>query len=90
MNLKPFIQSKVSQKENNKYIKAYTWNLEKSNWWAYLQKRNGDTDVYNGLVGTVGEGEGSTNWESNIDIYTLSCVKYITSRKLLYNTGSPA
>ena len=24
MNLKPFIQSKVNKKENNKYIKAYT------------------------------------------------------------------
>ena len=26
---------------------------------------------------------------SNIDIYTLSCVKWIAGKKLLYNTGSP-
>ena len=29
MNLEPVIQSKVSQKEKNKYINAYVWNLEK-------------------------------------------------------------
>ena len=26
---------------------------------------------------------------SNIDIYTLSCVKWIAGKKLLSNTGSP-
>lgn len=26
-----------------------------------LQRRNGDTDIENGLVNTVGEGEASTN-----------------------------
>ena len=31
--------------------------------------------VENGLVDAAGEGEGGTNWESGIDIYTLSCVK---------------
>ena len=30
------------------------------------------------------------NGESGIDIYTLSCVKQITSGNLLYNTGSSA
>ena len=29
MNLEPIIQSEVSQKEKNKYINAYIWNLEK-------------------------------------------------------------
>ena len=42
------------------------------------------------LVDTVGEGEGGKNWESSIDIYTLSCVKQIDGGKLLNNTGSPA
>ena len=28
MNLKPVIQSEVSQKEKNYYINAYMWNLE--------------------------------------------------------------
>jgi len=35
---------------------------------------NGDTDIENGLVDTVREGEGGTNRESSIDIYILSCV----------------
>ena len=50
------------------------WTAKKY-WWTYLQGRNGDTDVETGLVDTVGEGGG--NWESSIDIYTLSCVKQI-------------
>ena len=40
-----------------------------------MQGRNGDTDIENGLMDTAGEGEGGKNWESSIDIYTLSCVK---------------
>ena len=31
--------------------------------------------VEKGLVDTEGEGEGGMNWESTIDIYTLSCIK---------------
>jgi len=48
------------------------------------------TGTENELVDTEGVGEARRNLESSIDIYTLSWVKYITSRKLLYNTGSPA
>ena len=44
----------------------------------------------NGLVDTVGEGDSGTNGESSINIYTLSCVKQIADKKLLYNAGSPA
>ena len=29
MNVEPIIHSEVSQKEKNKYINAYTWDLEK-------------------------------------------------------------
>ena len=29
MNLEPVIQSELSQKEKNKYINVYMWNLEK-------------------------------------------------------------
>ena len=38
--------------------------------------------------GGGGEGEGGTNWEIRIDIYTLPCVKQIASGNLLYSTGS--
>ena len=37
-------------------------------WWTYLQARNRDADVQNGLVGTVGVGEGGMNWKGSIDI----------------------
>ena len=40
-----------------------------------MQVRNRDTDVENGHVDTGEEGEGGTNWEIRIDIYTLPCVK---------------
>ena len=59
------------------HINTYIWNLEKWYWWANLQGRNKGADVENGLMDTVGEGEGGTNWDSGIDKYTLSCVKQI-------------
>ena len=39
-----------------------------------IQGRN-DADIENGLVDTVGEGEGGTNGESGVDIYKLSYEK---------------
>ena len=33
---------------------------------------------------------GGMNWEIRFDINTLPCVKYISSGKLLYSTGSSA
>ena len=55
-----------------------------------MQGRNGDADVENGLVDTVGEGEDATNAESSIDIDTQSRVKWIAGEKLPCNTESPA
>ena len=40
-----------------------------------LLTRNGDVDIENGLVDTVGKGKSGANGESSINIYTLSCVK---------------
>ena len=34
-----------------------------------------DTDVYNSLLDSVGEGEGGMIWENSIEICTLSYVK---------------
>ena len=34
-------------------------------WWIYVQGRNGDLDVENGLVDTVGEEQSGTNGESS-------------------------
>ena len=55
-----------------------------------LQRRNRGAHVENALADPSGEGQGRTNGESSINIYTLSCVKPMAGEKLLYNTGSPA
>ena len=52
------------------YINTYIWNLEKQYWWTYLQRRNGDADVENGLVETAGEAEART-----IAKVVISCIK---------------
>ena len=53
-----------------------------------MQGRNGDSDIGNGLMGIVGEGESGTNGESSTNIYTLSHVRWM-SGKLLCTKGSP-
>ena len=80
MNLEPVCYTQWSMSEREKqilYISAYIWNLEKWYCWTYLKGKNGDTDVENGLVDTVGEGESEMNGESSINICTLSCVEWI-------------
>ena len=44
-----------------------------------LKGRNGNADLWT----QFGEGEGRTNRESNINIYTLLCVKWRAGEKLL-------
>ena len=57
---------------------------------APAESRNRESDIESRLMGTVGEGEGGTNWESSIDIDIPPRVKQIASEKLLYNTGRRA
>ena len=45
------------------------------------QDRN--IDIENGHVDTGWEGEGGTNWDIRIDIYTLPCVKQIASGNIV-------
>ena len=55
MSLEPVRQSEVSQKEKNKYCTlTHIYGI-------YLQDSNGDADIKNRLVDTVGEGEGGMN-----------------------------
>ena len=56
---------------------------------SYLQGRNGDIDIENKLMDTVGE-ESGMNGESSIDIHTLPCVKQMTGEKLIYYPESTA
>ena len=68
MNIEPITQSEVSQKEKNKHHIL-----------IYLQGMNGDVDVENELVDTVGEGESGENGES-IRIYILLLLLLLLSR----------
>ena len=46
-----------------------------------------DTDVWNSLLDSVGEGEGGMIWENGIETCILSYVKRITSPGLMHDTG---
>ena len=46
-----------------------------------------DTDVYNSLLDSVGEGEGGMIWENGIETCILSIVKQIASPGLMHETG---
>ena len=49
---------------------------------------SGDANIEKRLVDTVGEGEGGTNWKSNIETYILPHVNQIASGNLLYDAGT--
>ena len=59
-------------------------------WLTPVFKRLSYADTENTLVDTVWEGESGVTRESDIDIDTLSRVKWSARETLLYNTGSPA
>ena len=44
-----------------------------------MQDNQRDTDVYNGLLGSQGEGEGGMIWQNGIETCTLSCKNRIAS-----------
>ena len=79
MNLKPIIQSEVSQKEKNKYhILKHTYRIQKDSTdesihRAAMEMQTQRTDLW--TWGQGKEGQGGTNGESNMEIYTLPCVK---------------
>ena len=71
-----FIQSKVIQKEKNRYHKLTPmWDLEKWCRWTYLQRKNKNTDVENKHMDTKRGIRSGMNWEIGMDIHTLLCVK---------------
>ena len=68
MNLEPIMQSKVSEKEKNKYrILTHIYGIQK----RQQQGSNGDADIKNRLVNTVGQAQGGTTYTMYIEIYTL-------------------
>ena len=52
-----------------------------------MQDRKRDTAVYNGLLDSVGEGEGEMIWENGIETCILSYVKQIASPGSMQDTG---
>ena len=91
MNRERGIQSEVSQKEKNKYcIYTHICGIEKYGTdepicTAGIEMPTQRTDLW-----TPGKGECGMNWETGIDIYTVSYVKWIAGGKLLYSAGSSA
>ena len=52
-----------------------------------MQDRKKDTDVYNGLLDSEGEGEGGMIWENGIVTCILSCKNRIASLCLMQDTA---
>ena len=52
-----------------------------------MQDSKRDTDVYNSLLDSVGEGEGGMIWENGIETCTISYMKQIASPGSMHDTG---
>ena len=52
-----------------------------------MQDRKKDTDVYNGLLDSEGEGEDGMIWENGIETCILSCKNLIASLGLMQDTA---
>ena len=79
--------SKPERKTPIQYTNTYIWNLGRWQWWPCMQDRERDTDVYNGLLDSEGEGEGGMIWENDILTCILSCKNWITSLCLMQDTA---
>ena len=55
-----------------------------------MQNRKRDTEVWNRLLDSVGEGEGGMFQENSIETRILSRVKQITSPGWMHETSAPA
>ena len=52
-----------------------------------MQEGKKDTDMYNGLLDSEGEGEGGMIWENGIETCIISCKKQSTSLCSIQDTG---
>ena len=92
LDLETVIQSEISQKEKNKYrVLVHICGIQKNGTNEQVCKAELETQMQRTKVWTPrGEtevgvgGGGGMNWEIGIDMYTLICIKQITSKNLLY------
>ena len=80
--------NKSEREKHVSCLNTHIWNLEKWYWWTYLQGSSGDADIENTLVDPVWEGEGGTNWKSDIETCTLPYLKQLASGSLLCDAGN--
>ena len=67
------------------YNRAYVWNLENNGINAFI----GKAEIVANRKQTRGyQGGPGTNWEIEIDVYTLLCIKYKTNEELSFPGGS--
>ena len=52
-----------------------------------MQDSKRDTDVWNSLLNSVGEGEGGMIWENGIETCIISYMKRVPSPGLMHDTG---
>ena len=52
-----------------------------------MQDSKRDTDVYNSLLDSVGEGEGGIIWENGIESCIISYMKQAASPGSMHDTG---
>ena len=74
VKLEPITQSEVSQKEKHQYtILTHIYGIQKDgNDDPVCKTGKKDTDVYNRLLDSEGEGEGGMIWENgNSNLYTV-------------------
>ena len=85
MDLESVILNEVSQRRRNVlWLSLYVKSKKKWYKWTYLQNRNRLSDLENKLVvsrGKDGGGRGIIR-EFGMDVYTLLCLKQITSKRL--------
>ena len=90
MDLESIIQSKISQKERNRYTLIHAYGIQKIGTDEPISRAGIEMQRMGMWTQACGEGEGGTNWEIRIDIYIPPCVKQVASWKLLQNIGSSA
>ena len=92
MDLETIIQSEISQKEKNKYrILTHICGTQKNAidelvCRAEIETQMQRTNVWTprGESGGGWGGCGGMNWAIGIDMYTLTCIKLMTNKNLLY------